>query len=88
MDLGEDKMVLGIGTMVLMTGAWLATAFFPTLAPNFMTLVGALTGVYTVFCGGHLTNKWIEGKTGESPVEQDVDMTPEEQAIADRAGRA
>lgn len=88
MDLNEDKMILGIGTMILMTGAWILTALLPSLAPNYMTFVGALTGVYTVFVGGHLTNKWIDGKNGPQIDTQDMEMTNEEQAIADKANRA
>jgi hypothetical protein len=87
MQLSEDKMLLGIATMVVMVGAWTLTAVFPALAPNFMTLVGALTGVYGVFVGGHVTNSWVQGKTGGAE-QITEDMTPEEQAIADRAGRA
>lgn len=93
MDLGEEKVVMGIGTGVILVGAWVVTALMPALAPSFTTITGALLGLYTVFCGGHLTNKWIEtkqGSGGDAPAEteQDVTMTDEDTVIADKARQA
>lgn len=64
MDLTEEKMVFGIGTSTVILGAWILTHFFPSLLPTFSTLTGGLIGVYTIFAGGNIANKWVEGRPG------------------------
>lgn len=93
MQLDEEKMVFGIGTVLIMVVAWVLTAFIPSLLPSFTTLIGGLTGVYALFTGGHVSQKWVEGKTADGQPEaelesQDISMTSDDHSIADRASRA
>jgi len=88
MDLGEEKLVFGIGTAVLMAVAWFVTSHFQSLGVSFGTLIGGLSGVYAIFCGGHVANKWIEGKQGAALTEQDLDLTEDDKAVANHAKNA
>jgi len=91
-DVSEEKFILGVIVGVLMVGAWGLTAVFPGLQTNLSTIVGGLTGVYGIFCGGHVTQKWVEGKTAdgkdEPELDQDVTMTEEDAVVAAAARRA
>lgn len=95
MRLNEEKFFFGAVSAVLIIGAWILTAFVTSLAPTLTTVVGGLTGVYALFVGGHVTNRWVEGRAasgqpGESEMDASADeeMTPDEQAIAALAARA
>lgn len=73
-SLNEEKMGLGIGYAVAMVGAWLTTHWFSGLATSLTTIVGGLTGLYAIFCGAHVTNAWVQSKSGDSEA-QDLDAT-------------
>jgi 4-hydroxybenzoate polyprenyltransferase len=62
MKIGEDKLGFGIGTSVLMLVGWLMTARWPALQPGLATVIGGLTGVFAIFCGAHVGNKWVDSK--------------------------
>lgn len=74
MNLGEEKLGLGVGCVVMMVGAWLTTNWFHGLQPSLTTLVGGITGIYALFVGGHVTNAWVQSKSGDSEA-QDLDAT-------------
>lgn len=76
MDLGEEKLGLGIACVVLMVGTWLTTNWLPGLATSLTTVVGGITGVYALFVGGHVTNAYFQGKNGATEEEQDIDSSP------------
>jgi hypothetical protein len=62
MDLNEDKVLFGIGTSIVMVGAWALTAALPALAPNLTVIVGGLTGVFAIFAGSHVTAAYVQTK--------------------------
>lgn len=74
MDVSEEKLGLGIGCIVMMVGTWVTTHWFPGLATSLTTVVGGITGIYALYVGAHVTNKWVDNKTG-SDTEQDLDPT-------------
>jgi len=62
----EEKLIFGVGVGAMMIGAWALTNYWTGLASSLSTLLGGLTAVYAIFAGGHVANKWVDGKTGKS----------------------
>lgn len=75
MDISEEKLGFGILIVLLMAGAWVLTYHLGALAPTFSTLVGGFTGVFALFCGGNVMNKWVDGKNGQPAQLAEEDLT-------------
>ena len=75
----EEKLVFGIGTALMMMTSWLLTKRYPELAVSLSTLNGGLMAVYAIFAGAHVSNKWVDSKTGKT---YDEDIAADNRAQA------
>ena len=54
------KFLFGRYTLLLVTLGFLATGLSVVLSANFVTFVGALATLYTIYCGGNVSDKWVQ----------------------------
>ena len=54
------KFLVGKYTLLLATLGFLATALAAPLSANFTIYVGALATLFTIYCGGNVSNKWVQ----------------------------
>lgn len=53
------KLIFGFIVVVLAFGGWLLTGAFPVLQATYLSMLGALTGTYTLFIGANIGNKHV-----------------------------
>jgi hypothetical protein len=54
------KFLFGRYTLLLATLGFLASALAAPLATNFTIFIGALATLYTIYCGGNVSDKWVQ----------------------------
>jgi hypothetical protein len=56
------KLWLGVGCLVALSGMVFAAAHWAAIAGVFAEYVGGVLGVYSVFCGVNVANRWGSAK--------------------------
>ncbi len=84
-ELGQEgwdskKLAFGLLSVVLIFVGWLMSAHWLALGPQFMTMVGGITGIYALFVGGNIGNKLVASKhlVAMAAAGQTVEDTSEE----------
>jgi hypothetical protein len=83
---------MGRYTILLATLGYLATALAAPLSLNFTIYVGALATLFTIYCGGNVSNKWVQNKPttqvvlDRRKVDPVVESKPEDQPSEDGPG--
>lgn len=65
------KYILGRTAMLLLVACYLMTHFSSLLGSNFVTLIGGITGLYGLYCGGNIGDTFASNR-------------PQVQVVADR----
>jgi membrane protein DedA with SNARE-associated domain len=58
----EEKFVLAIFGILVLGGVAVACAHWAAIQAVFSSFVGGVVGIYTVYAGGNLGHKFIDGK--------------------------
>jgi hypothetical protein len=58
----EEKFILGLFCIFALGGVACASAHWVAIQPVFGSLVGGVCGIYTVYCGGHAVNRWVDSQ--------------------------
>ena len=58
----SKKLAFGLLSVVLIFAGWAMSAHWSALQPQYMTMVGGITGIFALFVGGNVTNQLVASK--------------------------
>jgi len=64
------KFTMGLICILVVLAGFALTLVSPILTKVYVDLVGGVVGVYLVYCGGNVSNKWVLSKTNGVTLEQ------------------
>ena len=56
------KFLMGKYVLLLSTLGYLMTAIAVPLSTNFAIFIGGLATLYTIYCGGNISSRWVDGR--------------------------
>lgn len=63
-SLNEEKLFLGVLSVLVVAGVALATGRWPQIQAVYTSFVGGITCVYSVFCGANVARSYVDQKYG------------------------
>jgi hypothetical protein len=79
--LDSRKLQFGLLVVLLVVALAIASVYLPSLGQLLVEVYGAMVGVYGIYCGANVANKWAVGRTmvglnDQSP--QDLNRIPDD----------